>query len=237
MVQWRFECKVSASQLSDRVPNDVLERAPLRSLSYTAFCDPSGGSSDSMTLAIGHFDYAAQVVVVDAIREAKPPFSPEFVVSEFSALLKSYRCWQLWGDRYAGEWPVEQFSRFAIRYEPAPKPKSDLYLDTLALLNSKRIDLLDHPKAFNQLLSLERRSVRGGRDSIDHPPGQHDDCINAIAGLASTLISKSQYNIDALADPNYGAQLLPIDEYRKRRHPQFDDDTFRRVSQPVGRVA
>jgi hypothetical protein len=220
------------------VSQNVYERAPLRTITYTAFCDPSGGSSDSMTLAIGHFDYASQMVVVDALREAKPPFSPEYVVSEFCQLLKSYRCWQVIGDRYAGEWPREQFSRFGIIYEPAPKPKSELYLDTLALLNSKRIDLLDHAKAFNQLLSLERRSVRGGRDSIDHPPGQHDDCINAIAGLASTLISKSAYNVDALADPNYGADVLPIDEYRRRRlHPTLDDDTYRRVSQPVGRLA
>jgi hypothetical protein len=34
---------------------------------------------------------------------------------------------------------------------------------------------------------LERRTARGGRDSIDHPPGQHDDLANAVAGLASEL--------------------------------------------------
>jgi hypothetical protein len=219
------------------VSQNIYERAPLRNLTYTGFVDPSGGSSDSMTLAIGHFDYASQMVIVDALREAKPPFSPEYVVSEFCQLLKSYRCWRVIGDRYAGEWPREQFSRFGIIYEPAPKPKSELYLDTLALLNSKRIDLLDHAKAFNQLLSLERRSVRGGRDSIDHPPGQHDDCINAIAGLASTLIGKSAYNVDALADPNYGADVLPIETYRRRRHPQFEDSEFERVRQPIGRLA
>ena len=33
-----------------------------------------------------------------------------------------------------------------------------------------------------QITSLERRTVRGGRDSIDHAPGAHDDVANAVAG-------------------------------------------------------
>jgi hypothetical protein len=37
-----------------------------------------------------------------------------------------------------------------------------------------------------QLISLERRTARGGRDSIDHPPGAHDDLINAAAGAIVT---------------------------------------------------
>jgi hypothetical protein len=38
-----------------------------------------------------------------------------------------------------------------------------------------------------QLCSLERRTARGGRDSVDHPPGQHDDLANACAGVAAAL--------------------------------------------------
>jgi hypothetical protein len=33
----------------------------------------------------------------------------------------------------------------------------------------------------SQLIRLERRTGRG-RDGIDHPPGGHDDLINAAAG-------------------------------------------------------
>jgi hypothetical protein len=32
------------------------------------------------------------------------------------------------------------------------------------------------------MISLERRTSRGGRDSIDHAPGAHDDVANAVAG-------------------------------------------------------
>jgi hypothetical protein len=48
------------------------------------------------------------------------------------------------------------------------------------------IELLDHPRLTAQLRSLERRTSRGGRDSIDHPPGGHDDLANAVAGFAAT---------------------------------------------------
>jgi hypothetical protein len=63
-----------------------------------------------------------------------------------------------------------------------------LYKDTLAILNSGKVDLLDHPKLVAQFCSLERRTARGGRDSIDHPPGPwHDDICNAVAGLVAEL--------------------------------------------------
>jgi hypothetical protein len=31
---------------------------------------------------------------------------------------------------------------------------------------------------------LERRTARGGRDTIDHAPGGHDDLANVVAGVA-----------------------------------------------------
>src|SRR5262249_26429252 len=86
------------------------------------------------------------------------------------------------GDRYAGEWPKERFRDHGITYEPAQKPKSDLYRDMLPATTARKIDLLDHPRLLTQLVSLERRTARGGRDSIDHAPGAHDDLANAVAG-------------------------------------------------------
>jgi hypothetical protein len=34
--------------------------------------------------------------------------------------------------------------------------------------------------------------MRGGRDTIDHPPGTNDDCANVIAGLAVHRRRKSR---------------------------------------------
>jgi hypothetical protein len=180
------ESFVSREAVEACVAPGVLERPPTADLRYHAFVDPSGGSADSFTLAIGHLETSdsTDCVVIDAVRERRPPFSPEQVVEDFSSLLLSYRCSRVVGDRYAGEWPREQFRNHGVAYEPAAKPKSDLYRDLLPLLNSGRLDILDLPTLSAQLVGLERRTARGGRDSIDHSPGGRDDVANAVAGVA-----------------------------------------------------
>ena len=55
-------------------------------------------------------------------------------------------------------------------------------LALLPLLNSGKVDLLDNSRLVSQLCGLERRTARSGKDSVDHPPGQHDDVANAVAG-------------------------------------------------------
>lgn len=158
----------------------VYERKPERLHRYSAFVDPSGGASDAFTLAIAHRE--TDTVILDAVRERKPPFSPEAVVEEYCDFLKTYRITKVRGDRYAGEWPREQFRKRGINYEPSEKNRSELYLDLLPLINSGGVDLLDNDRLTTQLLGLERRTSRAGRDSIDHSPGGHDDIANAVAG-------------------------------------------------------
>src|SRR5262249_5642019 len=85
--------------------------------------------------------------------------------------------------------PRERFQVHGIGYMPSPRSKSDLYIDLLPAVNGGRVELLDHPKLVLQLCKLERRTARSGKDSIDHPPGQHDDLINAAAGALTNLIA------------------------------------------------
>lgn len=168
------------------------ELAPLPGITYAGFVDPSGGSADAMTLAIAHVRPAPKgstasapgddVAVLDAVREVRPPFSPESVVTEFAGLLRSFGVRTVTGDRYAGEWPRERFREHGIAYEVAERPRSDLYRDLLPMLNSGDCELLDLPRLASQLCGLERRTTRAGRDSIDHPAGGHDDIANAVAG-------------------------------------------------------
>jgi hypothetical protein len=167
----------------------VRERPPMSGVTYSAFVDPSGGSADSMTLAIGHQE--DDVVVLDAIRERRPPFSPEDVVLEFAELLKAYRVTEVQGDRYSGEWARERFNHHGIRYELAEKPKSDLYRDLLPTINSRGIELLDDPRLIAQIVGLERRTARGGKDSIDHAPNAQDDLANSVAGVVAALASSA----------------------------------------------
>jgi len=162
------------------VPNRR-ELPAVSGLSYVAFTDPSGGSSDSFTLAIAHRDRSGRGIL-DLVREVQPPFSPEQTVETFAAVLKFYGVAQVTGDHYAGEWPREQFRKHGIAYEPAEQNRSQIYGELLPLLNSGRLELLDHARLAAQLCNLERRTSRGGRDSIDHPPHAHDDVANAVAG-------------------------------------------------------
>jgi hypothetical protein len=141
-----------------------------------------------MTIAIAHRDRDGRGVL-DAVRERRPPFSPDDVVVEFSELLKGYGIRTVTGDRYGGQWPSERFRAHGIEYAPSEKSKSDIYRDLLPLLNSGKIELLDLPQLATQLVGLERRTARSGKDSIDHAPGAHDDVANSVSGallLANT---------------------------------------------------
>jgi hypothetical protein len=182
------EAFITREAIEKCVQPDLYERPPERAHSYVAFVDPSGGSSDAMTLAIAHIEGKTQIL--DVIRERRPPFSPEAVVEEYVSLMKQYRVSKVYGDRFGGEWPREQFTKRGVFYEPAEKPKSELYRDLLPLLNSGAVDLLDNERLKQQLVMLERRTSRGGKDSIDHPPGGHDDVANAVAGALVTAFKE-----------------------------------------------
>jgi len=227
----------SLDAVSRCVAQNVLERAPQPNIPYLAFVDPSGGSADAFTISIGHYQPASQVSVIDCVREVRPPFSPEQVTEEFSALLKRYRLHQVTGDRYGGEWPREQFGKFGIRYQISTKPKSALYQDLLALINSRRVNLIDHPKLINQIVSLERRTSRSNREQIDHPQvtGAHDDIANAVAGAASLLLAKTSYNLAALADMGEYDPTTTA-EYRRQRqeNAEYHQQLLRQFGQPVG---
>jgi len=166
-----------------------LELLPNAQVRYCAFVDPSGGSRDSMTLAIAHKE--KDKIVIDCLREAKAPFSPEAVTQEFAQVCKSYRVRQVTGDRYAGDWPREQFRKRGIRYLPCDMSKSVLYQALLPVINSGQVELLDNGRLRQQLLGLERRTGHSGRDSIDHSPGSHDDLSNVVAGVVGTISKAS----------------------------------------------
>ena len=181
-----IEAFVSIEVVNGCVSHGIYERAPLAGTLYYGFVDPSGGSADAMTLAIGHIDHVKKTVVVDCLRETTPPFSPESVVADFARTLKTYRVFRVIGDKYAGAWPAELFGRHNITFEQSAAAKSDLYRDLLPLLNSGRLSLLDNPKLISQVCGLERRTARG-RNSIDHAPGGHDDLANVVAGLSAAI--------------------------------------------------
>jgi hypothetical protein len=138
------------------------------------------------------------------------------VVNELADFLKLYRITSVTGDRYAGEWPREAFRKAGIQYELAAKPKSDLYRDLLPAINSAKIALLDSDRLIAQLVGLERRTARSGKDSIDHAPGAHDDIANAVAGAAA-LIGKPGYDTSGKWMANEGDLLAAQRQFQRAR--------------------
>jgi hypothetical protein len=166
------------------------ERAALDGIRYLAFVDTSGGGVDSFALGIAHKD--GELGVLDLTREVRPPLSPEGVITEFADTLKSYGITRVVGDRYGGQFPVEQFKKHGIRYEPSAYPKGAIYLDLLPLINSGKVRLLNNKRLMSQLVGLERNTARGGKDSIDHARGGHDDLANAAAGALCLAVHDSR---------------------------------------------
>jgi Phage Terminase len=150
---------------------------------YFGFVDPSGGRADSFTAAVAHVHKDGERLVIDAIRATKPPFDPAVVTKEFSGFLKLYGVTGVFGDNYGGEWPKAEFAKNGINYELSELHKSDLYLNLIPVLCSRKVELLDNEKLKNELRRLERRRGRSGRDTIDHPPRGSDDIANAVAGV------------------------------------------------------
>lgn len=184
------------------------ELAPVDGITYTGFTDPSGGSSDSFTLAVAHLDADTGTKVLDMVREIRPPFSPESATEELTADLKRYGIRRVFGDRYSGGWVKEAFRKLGVEYSVSPKSKSDLYAEFLPDLNSEQVELLDHDKLKAQLLGLERRTTSSGRDIIDHGPRQHDDVVNAAAG-ALVMLNKHKRRVISGARIFYGRRLDP----------------------------
>jgi hypothetical protein len=172
----------------------VTERAPKPNTRYFAFCDPSGGGGDAYAVAIAHRE--GELGILDAVRTRNPPFSPQSVTKEFADLVKSYGIHVVRGDRYGGEFPRELWADNGVIYEPSEIGKSDIYVNLLSLMNSRRVRLIHHQMLINQLVSLERKSTRGsGKDVVDHPPRAHDDAANVASGALLAVGGLSERDV------------------------------------------
>jgi hypothetical protein len=168
-------------------------------------------------LAIAHRE--EEQLILDCLREIRPPFSPELVTLELASVCRSYRIGKVTGDRFGGEFPRELFRKNGVQYETSTRPKSDLYTALLPLINSRKVVLLDNARLVNQLTSLERHVARSGRDSVDHPPSAHDDIANAVAGAIVNANSAHRQGIRTGVIGGYGgcSGRITWDEDRKER--------------------
>jgi hypothetical protein len=166
---------------------------------YHGFVDPSGGRADAFTLCLAHSDRWTGKLIVDCLRGWQPPLNPESVVGEIATILKSYRVNRVVGDKYAGNWVSSAFDKVGITYLPAAKPKSDLYLHLESLVNTFRAEIPKSKQLITELVNLERRRSKSGKDQVYHPPRGSDDYANAVAG-ALYILATMEGSAFALCD-------------------------------------
>lgn len=174
------------------------ELPPQPGIRYVAAVDPSGGTgADAFTLAIVHAEHrdGRPFMVQDVMRGWNSPRGEKLAldgtVAEIAAVLARYGLYRVVGDRYAGEWPTQEFRKHAVAYEQADRDKSAAYIETEPWVTTGSIELLDHPELLREAGLLEKRLRAGGKKAlIDHPRGAHDDHPNALA-LAVSELAKS----------------------------------------------
>ncbi|MBV9826126.1 MAG: terminase [Alphaproteobacteria bacterium] len=227
--EWLGEWRSDLSDFLDRelidtaVEPGVVVRPHQQSMLYRAFADPSGGRGDAFTCAIAHAEGTNRTAVLDALYERRAPFDPSTVVAEIADLLRQYRITEVTGDRYAAQWVVEAFRREGIRYIQSERDRSAIYLDALPMFTAGRVRLLDDPRLVHQLIGLERRTSRSGKDRVDHGPNGSDDAANAAAG-ALVLVARKNGWLDVKA---LRAQLKRSPHYRPF------DPSWRHRSRPL----
>jgi hypothetical protein len=153
----------------------------------------------SLGEAVGHISSpiaTLRTVGVEQAPDVRSKIAELAVVDDFAALLQRYRISKVVGDHYGGEFVREPFHRHGISYEVCKQPKSDLFRDMLPLLNSGHITLPRHDRLIAQIVGLERRVSRAGRDSIDHAPGAHDDLANAVAGVVGAISGVGAFDFE-----------------------------------------
>jgi hypothetical protein len=191
--EWLAEWREDLSSYLDRalieaaVDVGVAARPRIPNVTYHAFCDPSGGSSDSMALAIAHRE--DDNVILDCLVERPAPFNAAAVTAEMAKTLREYGLTECRGDRYGAQWVVQSFAASGITYYHSNRDRSAIYVDAVPLFTSGRARLLDNKRLVGQLAALERRTS-ATREKIDHPRGARDDVANAAAGALVTAADR-----------------------------------------------
>jgi hypothetical protein len=209
--EWRSDLSafLSREAIEACVIPGRFELPHISTIQYHAFIDPSGGRQDSFTLGIAHLENSGKVVL-DVLRERKPPFQPQGVAAEFADVLKDYGLTSATSDRYAGEWVTEAFRLHSISIKPAEKTASELYLELLPKITGGKTELLDIKRLVSQLAGLERRARAGGKDLVTHIPGGHDDVANAAAGAVVIVGRAVEIGFESHAEEDDDFEEKPL---------------------------
>jgi hypothetical protein len=103
---------------------------------------------------------------------------------------------QVQGDRFAGAFHSDEWTRNGITFMPCDKSTAENYLHALPMLLSGRARLLDSATLRTQLDGLEREVQAGGRETVAHAQvaSAHDDVATSAYGALVAAGDRLAYN-------------------------------------------
>jgi hypothetical protein len=87
--------------------------------------------------------------------------------------------------------------------------KREAYLEFLGIFNSGVVELLANERAIEQTCSLQRRTGRSGRDSVDARGGAPEDAANVIAAVCAMIEKHSRRYVRYTALPSRPGEFHP----------------------------
>jgi hypothetical protein len=162
---------------------------------YYAGVDVSGGRKDATAASVSHLD--GERVIIDAVRRWPSPHDPAVVAREVAAFLKNYGLFNATADQYGAELSRSIYGEAGINLMASEVTRSDAYLYMLPLFTADRIEIPDDETLRRELLGLERRTGRNGKDTVDHGTSRfsHDDVANSAA-ISAYVTARSRTRSD-----------------------------------------
>jgi len=168
---------------------------------YQCYIDPSSGrGKDRFAMAISHYGWKQKKVVLDLAIQRKPHFKPGVVVSEFAKIMKQYRVFKIYTDRYGTGFIQELFEKEGIHVEVSPWTSSQVFLEMQPLMITGGVELLDVPELKDQFKNLELTRRANGNHFVSHPQWSdsfHDDLSVAISGSCVATSLKPTYTANS----------------------------------------
>lgn len=131
LAEWREDLAsyIDRALIEAAVDVGVVVRSRIPDVTYHAFCDPSGGSADSMALAIAHRE--GDTIILDCLVEKPAPFNAAAVTAEMAKTLREYGLTECRGDRYGAQWVVQSFAANGVTYRHSHSDRSAIYADAV----------------------------------------------------------------------------------------------------------
>lgn len=152
---------------------------------YQCGIDPAGGrGKDRFGCAISHYDWKQKKVVLDLAIQRKPNFKVGALVKEMSRLIKQYKIFKIYTDRFASAFIQELFEAEGIHVEVSQWNSSQVFLEMQPLMITGGVILLDVPELKDQFKNLELTRRPSGNNFVSHPQWSdsfHDDLAVAVS--------------------------------------------------------